>query len=85
MIRNGVIDAQKEFGERRYLADADRNFNTLREKILAEQKIDIEICRSTYRSAGQKIFALIGGVLVNTIQNPPLVTKYNQTKGRVGE
>ena len=48
MIRNGVIDAQKEFAERRYRADAGRNFDQIKRDVLKQHRVNIECCRETY-------------------------------------
>lgn len=82
MIRNGVIEAQKEFAERRYIAETDRHFEVIKAQANRERGVDIECARDVYRKAQGKIFALIGDTLVNTYQIPPLICEYttNQSK-----
>lgn len=90
MIRNGVIDAQREFSERRYMAESTRNFEVIWQEI--KQKYGDRIpdfmrdnLLKTYTDAGQKIFALCGDILVNTYQTPPFICEYAATQSKGGE
>lgn len=85
MIRNGVIDAQKEFAERRYIAETDRHFEAIKEQAKLERGVDIECVREVYRKAQGKIFALIGDTLINTYQKPPFICEYVNDKSKGGK
>jgi hypothetical protein len=84
MIRNGVIDAQKEFAERRYLAEAGRRFENLKANAMRQHGVNIEICRETYFKAAEEIFALVGDLLVNTYTKPPRIEPWEQAKRESG-
>jgi hypothetical protein len=73
--RGVVIDSQKDFARRRYLTEAGRNFDKLRTQVLNKHGVDIECCRATYCEAGQKLFALVGDLLVNAYANPPIIER----------
>lgn len=84
MIRNGVIDAQKDFAKRRYMAEAGRNFEAIWQKIKQEygDRIPDHMKRNLlkiYTEAGQKIFVLCGDILINSYQNPPFICEYERT------
>jgi hypothetical protein len=85
MIRNGVIDAQKEFVERRYRADTNRSFENLRLEAMEKYGIDIECCHATFVTAQGEIFALFGDILVETISNPPRIEPWADAKKRISE
>ena len=80
MIRNGVIDAQKEFAERRYRADAGRNFERIKAEAMEKHGVNIQCCRETYFRAGEEIFALVGDLLVETYSKPPRIEPWDQVK-----
>jgi len=82
MIRNGVIDAQKEFAERRYRAEADRNFDQIKQKLMEKHGVDIECCREVYFAAQGEIFALVGDILVETYSKPPRIERWADAKRR---
>jgi hypothetical protein len=71
MIRNGVIDAQKEFAERRYRVEAGRNFDQIKADVMSQHGVDIECCREIYFKAAEQIFAVVGDVLVDTAYSKP--------------
>lgn len=80
MIRNGVIDAQSEFAQRRYLAEIGRHFDKVKTEALDKHGIDIEICRDFYLEAGGKVFALIEGLLVNTLDGCHEIVSWDARK-----
>jgi hypothetical protein len=82
MIRNGVLDAQKEFAERRYRADASRNFEKLKAEVLEKHGVDIERCRETYVRWQGKLFAVVSDLLVETYSTPPRVERWDEYKKR---
>lgn len=82
MIRNGVIDAQKEFAERRYRAEAGRNFEKIKAEAMENHGIDIECCRETYFLAAERIFAVVGDLLVETYSTPPRIEPWADAKRR---
>jgi hypothetical protein len=84
MIRNGVIDAQKEFAERRYRTVAGRNFEQIKRDVMDKHGIDIECCRETYFRSQEKLFAVIGNLLVETYSNPARSEPWAEYKQRNG-
>lgn len=85
MIRNGVIDAQKEFAERRYRADSDRNFEKLRLDVLERHGVNIECCRDTFFKWQGKLFAVVGDLLVETYSQPPRIEPWTNAMHRITE
>jgi hypothetical protein len=83
MIRNGVIDAQKDFADRRYRAEAGRNFDELKADVLIKHGVDIECCRGTYFQAAEQIFAVVGDLLVETYSRPARVELWADAKRRI--
>lgn len=82
MIRNGVIDAQREFAQRRYIAETDRSFEAVKADARRKYGVDTECCREVYRKAQGEIFALVGDILVNTYANPPVIERWEDHKAR---
>lgn len=82
MIRNGVIDAQREFAERRYIAETDRSFEVIKSDAKAKHGVDIECCREVYRKAKGEIFAVVGDILVNCYTKPPAIENWEAHKAR---
>jgi hypothetical protein len=85
MIRNGVIDAQKEFAERRYRAESDRAFEKLRLNVLEKHGVNIELCRETFVKCQGKIFAVFGDILVDSSSSPPVIEPWDEAKRRINE
>lgn len=73
MIRNGLIDAQKEFAQRRYNAETDRDFEKIKVEVMQKHGVDIECCRAVWHESQKKIFALVDDILVNTISKPHVI------------
>jgi hypothetical protein len=81
MIRNGVIDAQKEFAERRYLAGTDRAFDQIKAEAMAKHGVNIECCRETYAKWQRKLFAIVGDLMIDTrFPSPPRIVQWEQVK-----
>jgi hypothetical protein len=85
MICNGVIDAQKEFAERRYRADAGRNFDRIKHDVMDRHGVNIECCRETYFTAAEGIFILVGDLLVDTLSKPPRIEPWTDAKKWISE
>lgn len=84
MIRNGVINAQREFAERRYIAETDRHFAKIKADVISQHGLDIECCREVWRKAQGKIFAVLEDMLVNTYADPMVVENWEEHKKRNG-
>jgi hypothetical protein len=82
---NGVIDAQKEFAERRYRAEAGHRFEKIKANAMRQYGVNIECCRETYFNAAERLFAVVGDLLVETYSNPPRLEPWAEAKRRLGQ
>jgi hypothetical protein len=85
MIRNGVIDAQREFAERRYRAESDRSFNRIKDDAMVQHGVGIEICRETYVKWQGVLFAVVGDLLVRSSSSAHTIEPWAGAKTRIAE
>jgi hypothetical protein len=77
-----AIDAKGAFAWRHYCAEATRNFEKIKQDGMKQYGVDIECCRETYIEAGERLFAVIGDLLMDAYSKPHRIEPWEDAKAR---